>query len=246
MKKIVRSGWVLAVATIVCTSAVADDLEALEKKIHDKSKAIKSLKADSKTVTNMATEGFKMESESVGTYECLKNDDGKLMLRMESKDKSKTEVAGQTTNTESTMLMISDGTTTYTLSDAAGVKSASKTVQGDWDVAPFSTYRDMYTIKQLPDEKFDGNSVWVFEMTPKDVNAAQMSKMVIAYHKECGWPVRTITYGTDGKEMSKSTMTNVRLNEKISPDRFVFKAPPGVEITDYSNIQQQYGTPDES
>ncbi|MGE3180316.1 MAG: outer membrane lipoprotein carrier protein LolA [Phycisphaerae bacterium] len=221
-------------------STMADDLADVEKKIHEKAKSIKSVQAKVKTVTDMSMEGYKMQGESIGEYQMMKNAAGKMMMRMETKDKNKTEVAGQTNETEGTNLMISDGEFTYSLSDINGVKTASKAAQGDWDQMPFTGYREQYTIKQLPDEKVDGAAAWVFEMTPKEnVGAMAGSKMVISFHQESGMPIKTVSYNAEGKPQLTMTMTDIKLNDNISADRFVFKAPPGVEVMDYSNMQNQ-------
>jgi outer membrane lipoprotein-sorting protein len=43
-----------------------------------------------------------------------------------------------------------------------------------------------------------------------------------------------VTYTPDGKPMNTMTYSDIKINDKISPDRFVFKAPPGVEVQDLS------------
>ena len=101
------------------------------------------------------------------------------------------------------------------------------------DVDPFKIWRTTSDLKVLPDSSSDGRAAWVIEATPKPDQAGQ-GKTVIHYDKESGQMIKMITYTPDGKPMATMTYTDIKVNDKISPDRFVFKAPPGVEVQDLS------------
>ena len=66
-----------------------------------------------------------------------------------------------------------------------------------------------------------------------------MSKMVTHYRKDCGQSVKTVTYAKDGKVTMTSVTSDVKVNPSLSDDRFVFKAPAGVEVQDMTAMQDQ-------
>ena len=94
-------------------------------------------------------------------------------------------------------------------------------------------WRDTAELKVLPDSSSDGRAAWVIEATPKPDQAGQ-GKTVIHYDKESGQMIKMVAYTPDGKPMTTMTYSDIKINDKISPDRFVFKAPPGVEVQDLS------------
>lgn len=86
--------------------------------------------------------------------------------------------------------------------------------------------RGIGELKVLPDSSSDGRAAWVIEATPKPDQAGQ-GKTVVHYDKESGQMIKMVAYSPDGKPMTTMTFSDIKVNDKISPDRFVFKAPPG-------------------
>ena len=226
-------GWVgcLVLGFGFVSSAVAvETLDEVSAKIAAASKKIESYSAKSKTVTIMKQEGFSMVSTVEGTTETLHKGD-KTLVRVESSSITETTVAGNTTKLESTMTMISDGTYAYTVSENAGMKTAYKTNVEDSSTDPFKAWRATSELKVLPDSSVDGHAVWVIEATPKGGPGMQ-GKTVMSFHKETGQMIKMIAYTPDGKPMTTTTYSDIKINPKISPDRFVFKAPAGVTVKD--------------
>jgi hypothetical protein len=140
--------------------------------------------------------------------------------------------------------MINDGEFTYGYSVTDGKKMAYKSkTTGDWDQSPFEIWRKEWDLKLLSDESVDGASCYVIEATPKpgsDTAAGGASgKMVFQYRKDCGLNVKMVSYDKDGKVTFTSSSTDVKVNPNLSDDRFVFKAPAGVEVQDMTAMQQQ-------
>ena len=216
----------------VSTAVAGDSVEEVGKKIAAASKKIKSFSAKMKTVTEMKQEGFSMVSTTNGTTEMLRKGDD-LLMRTETEGTTETNVGGTTTKQESSMLVISDGSYTYAVSETAGTKSAYKTKIEESDVDPFKAWRGHAELKVLADSSVDKHAVWVIEATPKESHGTQ-GKTVISYDKESGQMIKMVTYAPDGKPMTTMTYSDIKINEEISPDRFVFKAPPGVEVQDMS------------
>lgn len=229
-RRIGRVGCLVVGFAFVSSAFAGETLDQVSAKIAAASKKITSYSAKSKTVTTMKQEGFSMVSTAEGTTETLNRGDDVLM-RVETTTVSETIVAGNTTKQETTTIMISDGKYAYTVSDMAGMKTAYKTNATASSSDPFKAWRETSELKVLPDASVDGNAVWVIESTPKGGNA-MMGKSVMSFHKETGQMIKMISFGADGKPMTTMTFSDIKINPKINPDRFVFKAPEGVTVQD--------------
>ena len=229
---------VLPIGTLVLglafsgATVAAETVEEVGKKITAASEKLNSFSAKTKMVSEMKQEGFSMVSTSEGTTEMLRKG-GDFLMRTESKGVSETSIGGNVTKQESSNLMIADGSFAYSISEAAGIKSAQKMKLTKPDVDPFKAWRGTAELKVLPDSSLDGRAAWVIEATPKSDQAGQ-GKNVIHYDKESGQMIKMVAYTPDGKPMATMTYSDIKLNDKISPERFVFTAPPGVEVQDLS------------
>jgi outer membrane lipoprotein-sorting protein len=133
----------------------------------------------------------------------------------------------------------------YTISDVGGQKMAMKMkpspeMAGADPLNSESAFKAMgkdFNLKVLPDAAVDGKDAWVIEATPKDSkNAEMMTKMVTYYDKKTGLPIKSVGYGKDGKVVNTMTISDIKTNADIPADRFVFKAPPGVEVMDMTKV----------
>ena len=210
----------------------AETVEEVSKKIAAASEKLNSFSAKTKMVIEMKQEGFSMVSTTDGTTEMLRKGSD-FLLRSENKSVSETNVGGNVTKQESSVLYVTDGSFAYSISEAAGTKSAQKMKLEKPEVDPFKVWRNTAELKVLPDSSSDGRAAWVIEATPKPDQSGQ-GKTVIHYDKESGQMIKMVTYTPDGKPMSTMTYSDIKINDKISPDRFIFKAPPGVEVQDLS------------
>lgn len=229
MRMLVCGVGILALGFGLTGSAVAGEtFEEVSKKIAAAAEKVKSFSSKSKTVVEMKQEGFSMSSTTEGTYEMVRKGDAYL-LRTETRTRSETSIMGKTTKTESTMLMIMDGEYSYTLTETDTVKVAQKRRIKDPQshVDALKSWGDTADMKVLADASVDGQAVWVIEMTPK---GGDQGRTVLSYHKESGQMIKMVSYTPDGKPMSTMTSTDIKVNERISPERFVFKAPPGVTV----------------
>jgi outer membrane lipoprotein-sorting protein len=99
---------------------------------------------------------------------------------------------------------------------------------------PFAAYREDYDLSVLPEEKIDGETAYVIQATPKEKTTPGMSKTLNYYRKSDGIMLKMVMYGEDGKPMSTITYSDIKVNADIPAERFVFKAPPGVQVMDMS------------
>lgn len=225
-----RTASLVLALGFAATAFAGDTIEDVAKKITAASNQLKSFSAKSKMVTEMNQTGFSMVSTSHGTTEMLRK--GKtLLVRTETNTVSATTVGGNTTKSESSTLVVMDGTWSYTLSTISGTTSAykmkfDKTTLED----PFKPWKTTADLTVLADSEIDGRAVWTIEAKPKQTGAT--GKTVIAFDKKTGQMLKMVSYTPDGKPMTTMTYTDIKVNEKIDADRFVFKAPAGVEVTE--------------
>ncbi len=230
--------WSCACLMAVALTGVvrADEIEDVEKKLVEAHSKMKTYTSKTKTVQNFDMgQGNKMSSEYGGNIE-WKRDGEKQMFRTEMKGTTTTSMGGTDNKMEVSVLMVSDGSFLYTLSEQMGQKMATKqkpdtAMTGD----PKKLFEKIHadnTVKMLPEEKVDGMSVIVFEVTPKDVAGSPVAKSIMYFAKDTGINVKVVGKDKDGKDVFTNTSTDVKLNTEIAGDRFVFKAPEGVQVMD--------------
>jgi outer membrane lipoprotein-sorting protein len=238
----------LAVGLLACTAA-ADTLESVEKAIIEKVAQHKAYQFKSAVTQNMEMPEMKMDTQAQGTFEFLRKGD-KWLCRGESRTKSTTVMQGQEQKSDSTVLMICDGEYMYTLTETDGQKSAMKNRIGTeqftmlTDKAYFDALHKDHNLKLLPDETVDGKATWVIEATSKEAKTAPagtMITMITYFDKDNGLGIKMLGKDAAGKTLMTSTTTDVKINPTLADDRFVFKAPAGVQVIDIT----QQGMPAE-
>jgi len=236
-----RSFVVLFAGLLLCPlAAQCADLDAIEADVCSKWDSIKSMTYDMDSSTNMAGQGFSIVSNSTGTAEMKRKSETVWLMHMTSKGNTTQTMAGKETKSDTSTLMVIDGEFMYSLSEGAGQKMATKMKAQDYSKMAggknfFKWLRENYDVKVLPDETVDGASCYAIEATPKNKTPGQMP-MTYCFSKDNGMVVATEVKGPDGKVMTSSKLKNVKLNPSIADDHFVFTAPPGVTVTDMTNL----------
>lgn len=233
-------------AWLVCAclpvAFAADTLESVEKAIIEKNEKLTSIQFRSVTNQELNSPQFTMKTESESTVEAAKKGDV-WMFRAEAKTKSAQKVGDQETKTDQATLMVCDGKFNYVLSDMGGQKQAMKMAMSE-DVSMisnkkfFDQLRKDHELKLLADEKAEGKDAWVVEATPKNAaSSPMMSKMKFYFDKDNGMTVQVIGLNAEGKPMSTTINKDIKANASIPEDRFVFKAPDGVNVMDMTSPQ---------
>ena len=233
---------ILACAVIANAAprAEAESLEEVKKKIHDKVSSYKTLSYKTKT-TNQTPQ---MKSNIDVKHEFMRKGD-EVLSRTEYKSTTTTNLGGKEQKMDSTTLQIYDGKFSYTYSETKGQKSAFKQkVDSKDQTIPFNAAHgfklseQFYKLKMLPDETLNGKPVYVIEMTAKDDAMRQyIGRTLTYYDKGNGISIKSVTHDAKtGKPSSTTIVTDIKIDPAISPDRFVFKAPAGVEIKDMTEI----------
>ena len=229
-RHVLRMTGLALVMSFCCSIAVGETIDDVSKKIVEASKKIKSYSAKSRVVTKMSQQGFSMTSTMVGTSEMLRKGD-EYLFRNEMKGTTENVIAGNTTKQESSTLVISDGKYTYTLTESAGMKQAFKTKSEKTEIDPLKMWRENGTLKLLPDTSINGKKVWVIEVTPKQTIPGQ-GKTVMYFSQKHGQMVKSVVLSDKGEPMTTVEITEIQIDPKIDASRFVFKAPPGVTVTE--------------
>ena len=93
----------------------------------------------------------------------------------------------------------------------------------------FDLLREHFVLAALPDAKVGEKPAYVVEAKPKDdSDEVPVSKLEIFFDQTTGIPVKLRAVGKDGAEMGALTMKDLKVNETLGEDVFVFKSilPP--------------------
>jgi len=199
-------------------AAAADTLESVEKQLLEKWGQVQTMSA------KVTIEGVMPNMTANGAYELMKKGD-KSLFRMEL---SFGEQVSQT--------MIGDGDFVYGVMERMGQTQALKAKPDDAQAmdagSQLRALRKTHELKLLPDQSIDGQTTCVIEATPKEPGGG---KTITHFAKETGIMLRVITQDATGDPAWTMTMSDVKTNAKIDPSRFVFTAPPGVQVMDMTN-----------
>jgi len=214
---------------ISVATASADTLESVEKVLTEKFQKYNSLSADMKMTMQV---GPGMSADSTGTMEFLRHD-GKEKFRSEMT--MKMNHGGQTM--ESQMLNIFDGENAYTVNEMMGQKHVVRTnpsqVAGRaGGKAFFEDLKRDHTLKLLPDAKVEGATTYVIEAIAKKPTPQGPGQMKYYFDKAKGLMVKMEGLNTAGDPIMTVTMSNIKVDPKLDPVRFVFKPEPGTNVID--------------
>jgi outer membrane lipoprotein-sorting protein len=220
----------------VSGAAFAETVEESLDKLAAAELKIKSLSAKYKTMQDMEMgEGMKSKSDSEGTVAWTRKGDRK-MIHTSMKSKGVQSFSGQETKFEQSSTTIMDGQYSYTVTEQDGQKSAMKMkVDGPVDDSPkafFTDMKDDYELKLLPDETVDGAACCVVEATPKTPQDDPIAKQTFYFRRDSGLNVKMVGRDKANKVVFDHSVTDVQIDADIPADKFVFKAPEGVEVID--------------
>jgi outer membrane lipoprotein-sorting protein len=248
LRLIVAAAFAGSVIGAASGVSLADTLESVEKDITKKLAKHKSVWFKMKSTTDYSAGTVKMKSTTDMTFEMINK--GKSWLsRMEGATDSTTETEGQKPRKDkSKSLMIYDGEFQYSLSESADYKSATKMKPdpkmnySPFDgAAMFKQWRAAATVKFVGEENVGGKKIYLIEMTAKGDQQSGSGKTVMHFDKDSGIANKTVVYDGAGKVMTTSVVSGVKLDADISADRFKFKLPKGVQLTDMTQNQAPTG-----
>lgn len=173
-----------------------------------------------------------------GTIDYMQTD-GRLYLRAE----------GGSTAPPASLILAANGESLFLQIDAMGEKMIIKlpvTPEMTTQVNPaaaFSQLRGSFDVKSLPDEVLGGKDVWTFDLKPKAEVAASgptpipmgnVARIKLWVEGESLSCIKTEAFNTEGESMFSYTLTNIRLDVPLAPEKFAYTPPEGVQVMDMS------------
>jgi outer membrane lipoprotein-sorting protein len=223
-----------------------DTLESVEKAIVDRFQNVRSLQCRLSTAQNQELEGVKFEGRTDGLYEYVKKGD-KIFYRSEMKNKLIRKQADTEEVIETTSLMVADGEVLHVLTEGPDGKSARKTkTPPPTSIFPDRTYFDnlhaTFDLKLLPDAALNGTATYAIEANAKTVKPGAVNRMTLFFDKATAMALKTVGVDESGKTVLTMRNSDIQVNAEINPDRFVFKAPEGVQVVDMTKEPEPTGS----
>ncbi len=240
MTRIIRTGTMaLSVVFLLSGAAFAESLEEVQKKLQELMSAHKSLAYKNHVVSEMNMSGVNMKSESDQSVEVTRKGDT-LLSRIESTTAVVQKTGDREDKMTSKVLSVTDGQYAYTYSEVGEMKSALRQkLDHSKEFSPFDILKGFkerektFSLHLKPEETVEGKKCYVIEMIAKDPTAqSDAARVVLRFDKATGVGTTSTAYNKDGKIITQSTTTDVKVNPVFPADRFKFKAPPGVTIQD--------------
>lgn len=229
----------LLVGTLLAFPAATraeETIDTVEKKVIELFGQYDSMTYKVTMTLNANMGGMTITSKGEGISEYMKKGDKTLFRQEMAIDTENPMNPDQPSTSNSTI--VCDGEFVYTLQERGSIRQAFKQNIADVDSAPggkmmFDYLNKHGDLKLLPSEKINGEEFYVIEVTLKQTNPMGVPAKRKRYiSKNTGLPAKLEMFGPDGKVMMTITMSDVKINPKTDPSRFVFKAPEGVEVID--------------
>ncbi|MBW7906681.1 MAG: outer membrane lipoprotein carrier protein LolA [Phycisphaerae bacterium] len=241
MLRRVGGGMVVLALGLGVAPAWAETLDEVEAKLKKAYEEVKSYSGNYAIVMNVGTAGSTVHSELRGPTEWARRG-GKIFMRTELKGKMTMSFGDTKNENESAMLMVCDGEFMWQLSEQMGTKTAMKTkpdpkVIGDV-ASMFTELKKDHDVKVLDSAKVDGADAFVIEATAKAPNPQGVDKTVFYFRKDIGVMAKMVGKDKDGKETMTVMLSDIKANPDISPDRFKFTPPEGVQVMDMTSMGQ--------
>lgn len=217
-----------------CAAAQADEgLAKIEKELAERWEKLQSFTATMTTEMNVDVNGQTLKSTGQGPVEVMKKGD-KVLIRNELKTDTLVKAGGQDMKLTQSQTIISDGENDYTSKEAMGrtqyFKSKPKAFRSIEPAAIFASLREE-SAKALEDAKVDGADCFVIESTPKKRSPkSPVARSRYYFSKEHGLLLKQENLDDKGATVETVIFKDVKLDAKIDPDRFVFKAPEGAKV----------------
>ena len=231
--------YIFSVCAVMMVSqlAYAETAEDVMKKIGEIAKKHKTMQYKMKQEGTIKQPGMEMKTITNGDFKYMRK--GEMMLMRADMN---TSMDSAMMKMKSDSLMVTDEKYTWMYTDsvteAMGQKTPQKMVMKNkidkkmTDPTSMAQYEN-FDMKLLPEESVDGKPAWVLEMTPKNpAQKAQSPRTVSWYEKKSGLPLKTVSYGPEGKPVSTTTFSDHKVDEKLSEDLFKFEPPAGVQVMD--------------
>lgn len=236
--KPMRPFAVLLLVSILAPSlADADTVEAVTRRVLDKWREHKTMRARFVTEEHMGYGSGAVNQRITGTHESLRQGD-KVLARIETMRQSLKRTEDDKLPPATPSLTILDGEYTYTLRTVDGKPRVTKT---SYDAAQAGDPGELlarlakdFQMSVEPDEKLDEQPMWVFEAERQAefIPAGFAKRIRLWFDQRSGVLVKMVIYDVEGTSIRTMRLTEIELDVDLSPKRFEFVAPPNAEVVD--------------
>ncbi|MBX7254931.1 MAG: hypothetical protein K1Y02_01125 [Candidatus Hydrogenedentes bacterium] len=228
--------------TAIGADTAPQTLDSVEQQIGEAWKKIESYTATLHLEGNIPKGIMTIAMKGSGPFEFMKID-GKPHYRSELTNTVDIGIPLPESMAQQNILTVFDGTTLYTQMSMAGrQKAAKRDPNSGTSRSPesgkemFDSLRKKGDLTLLPDAEVDGKPVFVLEVKPKpeDQKDAPVTIAAIRVYvaKESGIQVKSEFLDAANKPFTTVHYTDIALNAKIDPSRFVYTPPKGVKVED--------------
>lgn len=219
------------------TALAEETVESIERQAIAACENHKTLSAKMRLTADLTMGAAEIRTESNGTYEHQRQGEN-VVFRAELKNVVTSKARGQERKVEQTVVTISDGEASYTLTIQPGIKPTAtkgapkpgQTVLADRHF--FNSLKKQYDIRVLPDDEVEGKPAWALEATPRQPAPNQPAKSIYYIHKDSGIRVKNTGHDKTGRRIQLTALTDLKLDAPIDSKRFMLDIPDGVTIVD--------------
>ena len=219
--------------TAAATARAAESLDDVSRHLDDLARQYRTIQYKVLVTSETTVDGRTIRGTQGVMHEVLRLPDGRALTRYQARG----QAGGQGDQVAETInLSIYDGQYLYDLRQTPQGTYAfkSKPDHNPHDpIGQLRVAREKFDARLLPDRVFEGKEIYAIEFRPKGSEPGSPSRRTVSYtDRKTGLPVKTISYDEAGKVVSTAAVIEVKVNEDIPRDHFVFQAPPGVEVQD--------------
>lgn len=244
-RKLGLSGFALAVIGLSPLVGLADESEAVQKKILNEWRKAGAVTAKFKAIVEIAQPPANSTMNLEGTYEYLRKGDQKL-FRLDAHEHTVTRMGGQEFPANQDVTIWWDNTFCHSFCRMKDSQAAFKmwgTGQDKhrMDVEDlFAIFSPDFTFSLLPEKtdvvkrtyaEIDGKKVWCVQALAKNPESP-IVRGLLHFSQEGGVPMRLEWFDKDNLPLQQFMASDVKINVDVDPKRFVVVIPPDVELRD--------------
>ncbi len=219
-------------------SVLAEDLSVPEARVQIREawNKVNTLSATSKQSYVKDMRSADLSSIMQGTYYLMKKD-GRVLVRQDISSASSLDYKehGLSTATGNESTTISDGEYQYTIATADTGTAVKKFKQSPMlcigGLSSMQVIFERYEVSRAADSTIDGQEVFVFEAIAR---TKRPRRAVVAISKKYGIMLKRDSYDHTGTLRSSLSYHDIKVNEDIDPQKFVFVKPPNIPMEDFS------------
>jgi len=230
-----RIGLALTLLGGTTWATEGETLEAVRADLLKRWDQVRSLSASLTVTSGEVPEAMVANLAARGTFEYVREGE-RRKVRVELTQRQFVIMKeGEPINEGTTITTIDDGEFNYRLIRSAEQQEAVKAPSDEAAAMDtrwvFETLPKYYTLSLAAGDGSSSADAYVIEARPKQA-IQTLQKIVIHISRDRGIVVRTSVVGADDVALSTYRYEDLRINELIPAERFIFNPPEGIRITE--------------